>query len=652
MSGIPGLFYRTGEPLDRDGQRLLSAMVAAAPHRGPDGTRLWTEGCVALAHQQLRALTEDPLGEQPLVDHRHGLAITFDGRLDNRAALLSDLGGTPATSCSDASLALAAYREWGTACPARLEGDFVFAIWDRQSRRMFCARDRIGIKPFYYYADASRFLWGSEIGQVLAAGVAPEPNEGMVAEYLAHAISSQSETLYRGIMRLPPAHAMTVTAHRIDIQPYWRLELSTGIDHATDQEYAEHFRSIFDGAVSQRLRARSTVGAYLSGGLDSSSVVGTAAALGARPQTFSLVYPHTPSADESSYIDAVVAKWGLRGHKVTAGPIDRARCHGRVRARRDVLDLPADHEGETLSFAMRDRGMRVMLTGVGGDYGLTGSVYRYADLLRSWDFGALLEQIKVDRRTAGGDWSASYLFAFGLRPLIPQPWRTAVRPLARRLGWVPAPPGWIPEAFARRVSLADRVRPPVPESGGGDFSRRDILSTFRSGWASRLLETAERAAAEFGIDERHPFFDRRVVEFVLALPDTQRRLGQTTKYVLRGAMGDRLPPCVRDRVDKADFSPVVPRAIEAIGGREFFEDLTIARLGWVDQSCVIEMYRRANRLLAAADPDYCIPMFRLWMIAGVELWYRAVFVEGIGHGRAQERQAGGCWSPRAVLRTR
>ncbi len=614
-------------------------MVAAAPHRGPDGVRTWGDARVVLGHQQLRSVPEEPVGEQPLLDVAHGLAITFDGRLDNRDVLTPDPAGSLA-SVSDAALVLSAYRQWGTECAAHLEGDFVFAIWDSSRRLVFCARVRMGIKPFYYFLDLRRFLWGSEIGQILAAGVTRAPNEAMVAEYLAHAISSEAETLYRGIMRLPAAHSLTVTADRVDIRRYWQLNLSAEIHHATDREYAEHFRSVFDTAVRCRLRATRPVGAYLSGGLDSSSVVGTAAALGAAPETFSLVYPHAPSADESPYIDAVVARWGLVGHKVAVGPIDGAACRAHVDRRLDVLDLPADHEGEDLSFAMRDRGMRVMLTGVGGDYGLTGSQYHYADLLRAWDFGGLVRQVMDDRRHPDGGWSATDFLAFGVRPLIPQPWRTAVGPLARRLGWVPGLPDWLPARFADRVNLVDRIRPRAPDVETADFSRRDVWSAFRSGWASRLLETAERAAAEFGIDERHPFFDRHVVELVLAIPERQRWRGQITKYVLRGAMGDRLPSCVYHRLDKADFSPVLPRAIEAVGGRRLYDRLRIGDLGWVDQRRVREMYQRAHGLLNAGDAGYCAPMFRLWMIAGVELWYRSVFGEGTEHGAPEDGETG------------
>ena len=472
MSGIPGLFHRTGPLDDRDARRVLHAMVAAAPHRGPDGTRSWSDERVALGHQQLRVLPEDVVGEQPLLDASRSLAITFDGRLDNRDALLSHVGDPQFASRCDAGLVLAAYRQWGNGCPARLEGDFVFAIWDRARRLVFCARDRMGIKPFYYYLDVHRFLWASEIGQVLAAGVPREPNESMVAEYLSHTISSQAETLYRGVMRLPAAHAMTVTADGVDIQRYWQLDLSAEVRHATDREYAEHFRSVFDTAVRCRLRAAVPVGAYLSGGLDSSSVVGTAAALGAPPETFSLVYPQTPGADESAYIDAVIARWGLVGHKVAVGPIDGDACRAHVRARLDVLDLPADHEGEGLSFAMRDRGMRVMLTGVGGDYGLSGSLYHYADLLRARNFGGLIRQVAADRRHPDRGWSPS-------QPLRLR--RAAAHPaaVANSRASAGAPP-WMgarsPRLDARRLRQPRRPRGPdsaeAASRGFGDRAHR------------------------------------------------------------------------------------------------------------------------------------------------------------------------------------
>jgi asparagine synthase (glutamine-hydrolysing) len=621
LSGIPGCFRRDGAPADPG---LLQAMFRAAPHRGPDGNRSWIDGPAALGYQQLCVSAEDPQGTQPLDDAAHGLSVVFDGRLDNREHLQRRLGAL-LTGHSDAALVLAAYLEWGERSPAYLLGDFVFVVWDARRGAIFCARDVMGVKPFYYAVDAHRFVWGSELAQVLAGGVPCEPNEGMIAELLAHNPTSHTDTLYRDVFRLPAAHSLTVTPDRVRMERYWQFDLTKTLRYRRDEEYGAHLASLFDEAVRCRLRVSVPIGSYLSGGLDSSSVVGTACALGAGIETFSLVYPFTPSADESRYIDDVVAHWQLHAHKVAVGPVDGTRCRELVRRRADVMDLPADHEGECLSVAMRDRSMRVVLTGMGGDYAFGGSFFHYADLLRAGDLVGLARQLRADAHHPDIGWSPSALFACGVRPLIPRSWRKRVRPLARRLGWMPPPPAWVDPRLAARVSLEDRLR--STEMDGGAVESAFLLEQLQHGWTYRILETAERAAAEYGIEERHPFFDRRVMEFALAIPDTQRWQGVRTKYVLRQAMQQRLPVSVYDRLDKGDFSPVVPRAVEAIGGAGLFDALRIADLGWVNQSTISEMYRTGRKFYQADDERYCPLMFRLWMVAGVELWYRAKFLD-------------------------
>jgi asparagine synthase (glutamine-hydrolysing) len=622
VNGIAGVFHRDGRTVD---PACFGRMLSAAAYRFPRGTRFRIEQGLALS--------------SPVLDSRRDLAIAFHGRLDDRSGLIGRLGPDwRAHGVSDEALVLDAYARWGERCPIHLLGDFAFAIWDGRHRRLFCARDIMGMKPFFYLLDPRTFAFGSDVRQLLASGyVSPEPNEGLVGEYLARKICSHHETLFRNILRLPAAHAMSIDAADARMVRYWRLDPAAELRHATDAEYAEQCQTLFRESVACRLRGSGPiVASYLSGGIDSSSVVGMTAALGHPLETFSLVFPDNPLADESGYIDDVVGKWSLTAHKLVAPRYDGARCRTLVDERADVPDLPPDLVAECLLARIRDRSLHVTLTGVGGDYLFGGSLYHYAELLKKGALVALARQFLSDARMSDVGWSPSQLFLSGIRPLLPGALKHAVRPLARRLGWVPpvAPP-WIAPALSRRVGLEDRLRAGRPRSAGVSTGRGEVLAMLESGWPSRIHECVERAGVEHGVDHRHPFFDRRLVEFAVALPEAQRWQGEQTKFVLRQAVRAWLPDSVYQRKTKGDFTDIVPEALAAIGGKDLLDHLHIASsCGWVRQPAVSAAYRHALRLFERREDEAAGLVNDLWMMAGVELWYRSVFVEGGSHARA------------------
>ncbi len=215
MSGIAALYNLDGRPVE---PALLRRMTDVIAHRGPDGAGVLTDGAVGLGHRMLRT-TPESLGErQPLTDETGEFAITFDGRIDNRDELLAGLraAGARLEAGTDAELVLRAYQAWGEDSPRRLLGDFAFVIWDKRQRRLFCARDQLGVKPFYYQRDERTFRCGSELHQLLQdPAVKREPNEGMVGEYLATVVTTLEETLYRGVFRLPPGHLLVAEPARL-----------------------------------------------------------------------------------------------------------------------------------------------------------------------------------------------------------------------------------------------------------------------------------------------------------------------------------------------------------------------------------------------------------------------------------------------------
>jgi len=621
MSGLIGIWNLDGQPID---PWLVRMMTDAIAHRGPDGSGHWTDQSVALGHRMLYTTAESLRETQPLADETNTLCLALDGRVDNREEIKAALAarGVTLRTDTDAELVLKAYECWGGDCPKHILGDFAFVIWDGWNQRLFCARDPMGSKPFYYYMDAHVFLCASELQPILAhPAVERKCNDGMVGEYLANAIISQEETLYRAIFRLPPAHSLLVRSGRLWKERYWGIDPTKTVVYKTDREYADHFRELFQESVRCRLRSHGPVGSYLSGGLDSSSVVGMAQHVyrqGASAdfgfETFSLIFPGW-GCDESAYIHDVGQMWGVPSHTVRPPLQDRAYFADCAQQSQDFPGYPNGTMGNSLRVAARARGIRVLLTGGGGDEWLTGSLQHAADLLRKFRMRSMLHRIGSDSGLSRLLDLTHAALAFGLQPLMPPTWQRAIRRMRGRDGIPP----WIDESFARRISLADRLAVAPPPLRFPTYAQMDICSTLSSGWWPHHSEIEERAASRFGIEERHPLTDRRIVEFALAIPETQRWRGTRTKFVLREAMRGLLPETVRERQTKAEFSSVFLQAFQTLDGLRFFEGLDIASIGWVKEQRVCSMYREAAD--PRADRSDSFPnSWPLWMIVGIELW--------------------------------
>lgn len=625
MSGIAGVFHRDGRPADT---ARLHRMAQALAHRGPDGSNVQIDGALGLAHLVLHTTPESVNERQPLANHSGSLWITFDGRLDNRDHLARALGDSPLCgSVSDAALVLRAYERWAEGAVERLVGDFAFALWDRRRRELLCVRDPLGIRPFYYQADALAFRWASEPRALFADGaLTPRPNEGFIAECLAAEPLNRAETLFSGVFRLPPAHLMIVSADSLRTTRYWDPD-PPELHCRDDEEYGERFREVFDQAVADRLRVAGPVGAHLSGGLDSSAVVGTAVVLHregrAAPsglETLSLRFPGR-EYDEGAYIDAVVDWCGMRANLVSPTWPDRRALLASLDRSRDLPDFPT---GESLMRPLFDlaasKRIRVVLTGVGGDQWIAGSPFYYADLIRRGRWLTLARALRTAEPDSELGWTWRQVVQTGLVPLLPHAARRAGRLVLRRR----AVPGWIDPAFARRIDLESRLRVSGLGSSRGDYARADLRRLLTSGWEVLTNELLERGASWRGIEYRHPFYDRRLVELALSLPEAQRQRGSHTKFVLRTAMRGRLPEQVRLRIAKVNLSEIYLHALGALGGERAFGRLSIAEAGWVDAARLSAMYRDALARAACGDGGYGAHMVPLWMVLAVESWFRRV----------------------------
>lgn len=632
MSGLAGIYHLDGRPVDRT---LVERMTHRVAHRGPDGSGYLVTGPVGIGHAMLQTTPESLSERQPWQDESGTICLALDGRIDNREDLILSLrtAGFHLRADTDAELMLRAYQYWGEHCPEHVIGDFALVVWDGSRRQLFCARDVLGLKPFYYCHHGTSFYWASEIPPFFEHEAIPRrPNEAMIAEFLSSMVVTNTETLYEGIARLAPAHVLMVDSNGIKTRRYWTIAPHRRIEYAKDDDYAQHFLELFSKAVRCRLRSHRPIGLELSGGLDSSSVVSFLQAASQthpqgndRFQTFSLVFPGLP-CDERPFIDDVIAQGPFHSHHIIPETPNLDCLIQDVHRYQDFPDHPNGVMNTPLRALAQRQGCRVLLTGSGGDEWLTGSFFHYADLIRTWRFGSLLRRLRADRplycEQLSPDLLALPLVQFGLLPLIPQACRNLGKQLLRRTN----APDWISETFWRRTHMQERIRRASFRSRGCSYAQEDLFRSTTHGLGIHGIEVDERTSASFGLESRHPFNDRRLIEFALALPEEQRWRDKP-KFILRQVLGGMLPSSVRERVDKADFSCIFAMVLidESIGA--IFRSLSVASMGWVDGSKVWADYQMMKTRYNGGDETYRMSVSSLWMILGIELWFRTLFLK-------------------------
>jgi len=580
MCGIAGIVEGRDRPVDA---RLLEAMTNQLVHRGPDG-----EGYVLLApgqhekplavagplsqtmgrgevpyrvgfgHRRLAVLDLSPLGHQPMGSEDGWQWITYNGEIYNAPELRRELSalGQRFRSHSDTEVLLAAYRQWGPSCLSRLNGMFAFALWDGREQALFCARDRFGIKPFYYRLEGGRLAFASEIKALLQDPACKRvPNDRAVFEYLTAARQDHTtETFFEGIHQLAPGDWMIVRPGwdgrdgqvAIEGGRWWHLP--AGMARVGLAEAAARTRELLEDSVRLQLRADVPVGSCLSGGLDSSSIVCLMSRLlegRATPRTFSSCH-EDPRFDERPFIRAVQAQTGVANEAVfpRAGALFAA-LPGVIWHQEEPFAGTSILAQWSVMGAAGEAGLKVLLDGQGADEllcgypGFMGS--RLADLARGGRWMEGLQEWRAWRRMHGA--LPPTALAGLARGFLPA--GAAARLRSRLLGdrrWLAAP-------FARRWQGEAQA---FPEPPGLSLVERQMRRAVTEDLPA-LLHYEDRNAMAFSVETRLPFLDHRLVEWLAGLPPEAKLHRGVTKVVLREAMTGILPEDVRRRRDKMGF---------------------------------------------------------------------------------------------------
>jgi len=562
MSAIAGIYEpEQGNSILEQGNRLMRSLSAFPC----DASHGWHNGAVFLGcHNQW--ITPESVGESnPRFDTELNLSITADAIIDNRAELFSLLQVNTAErgTMTDCELIALAYRKWGTAAPQYLIGDFAFMIWDALEGRMFGARDFSGSRTLYYNWNGSRFAFCTIIEPLLALpGVNEELNEQWLAQYLAIAATvdcmDTSITVYRHIAQLQPSHSITIEGNQIILDRYCRLTAGERLRLRSNEQYVEAFREVYQEAVSSRLRTHKGVGAQLSGGLDSGSVVGFAAnalrGTGKTLQTFSYVpiegfIDYTPGyqiPNEKAFIQSTVRHvGGIEDHYFDfAGKDPYTEIDGML----ETMEMP--YKFYRNSFWLKGmfeeagkRGLGILLNGGRGNLTISWgeAIPYYADLLKKLRWIKMMRGLKKLSMTMGTG-RAALLSSVGREafPVIEK-----LRPI---LQTYQLPPLIHPE-FARRTNVYEKLS----EYGIDDTGWLTVKNAFdnrrdhfeQTCYWNTSNTIASKLSLRYGVWKRDPTNDLRVIRFCLSLPEEQYVRDGMNRALIRSASEQILPDDVR-----------------------------------------------------------------------------------------------------------
>ncbi len=617
MCGIAGALAPHGFDDPGGVATRLQAMAAAVAHRGPDGRGVWHDREAGLAATRLAIVDLSRAGQQPMLDEAVGTAIAYNGEAYNFRDLRRELEarGHAFRSGTDTEVVLAGYGEWGDGVVTRLRGMFAFAIWDAPRRRLLLARDRVGQKPLYYAWLDGTLLFGSEIKALLAwPGMPRRPHLPALHHYLSFRYVPGVETAFAGVTRLPPAHTLVVEAGRAGApRRYWSRPAPGPPSGAGGRPAAGAIRDLFDESVRLRMAADVPVGAFLSGGIDSSSVVAAMAGVATEPvRTFTIGFDDA-SIDEREGARLVAERYGTQ-HVELAGDVDVT----------EVLPQIVWHYGEPyadpvaiptyLLAAAARRHCKVVLTGDGGDEAFLGYRRHAAARLAAWLDVAPPAARRGAARAAARWAPAGYLRRFAGQ--LDQP------PAVRHAAWTTYIADDVKaELYDGRMRqyLAATAADVVGSAFADDADPAVQAANADLDWflPDDLLVRLDVATMAHGLEGRSPFLDHKLLELVLALPAGVRLRGLRTKALLRSVMADRLPAALRRRPKLGFPMPLGlrrPAAEQLV--RDALADKSVRERGLFDPAAVRRLVERHFAGHAELENE-------LWELTMLELWHRA-----------------------------
>ncbi|QRM27236.1 asparagine synthase (glutamine-hydrolyzing) [Microvirga sp. VF16] len=658
MCGIVGAFSLSGEPIDVN---VLQRMNDLQSHRGPDGEGFllgWLNGDkteqalvrntaefernnrveIALGHRRLAILDLMDRGLQPMTVGEGRIWIVFNGEIYNHLELKTKLEacGYTFTTRTDTEVLLQAYRHWGEDCLSHIEGMYAFAIWDGRRGQLFCARDRFGIKPFYYAMVNGYFVFASEIKALLAfPGVGAVADDEAVLSFLTHGNCDYGErTMFRGVKALPASNCISIEirSNKLLQRSYYQLK-PTMVRNLSDDEQIERLRELLVGTVRKHLISDVRIGSCLSGGLDSSAVVSlignicrnypeAASAVGDKLRTFTSCYEYR-ELDERNYALAVADAVGAEPQLVFPSAEDFWTDFERFAWHQDMPSGGLSFYAQwRVMRAAKEAGVKVLLDGQGGDEVFGGyAKFRYAylvSLLRSRRFPTLIgeaaamvrhgDRYVLDLRNGYRYLPKSLRRLFNvdsaLKDTIRTDWDKVVSDRS-----TPATRWWLNASGSQDSSLSNL----------GTMMQRIQIDDIFIDTLPQLLRFEDRSSMAFSIEARVPLLDRQLVEHGISLPDNLKVRDGWSKFAIRKAMQGLMPEPVRLRKSKLGFAAPdriwLSRDLRPQVGELIESNLRCQK--YIDPSALRQWYKSAKA--ERANTESYLGLFR---VMSLETWMR------------------------------
>ena len=623
MCGIAGFTRAVLESCDAP--RVLERMGASIRHRGPDAGDQYLDEHVGLRHQRLSIIDTSELGAQPMRSASGRFVIVYNGEVYNFPELRRELEaeGVRFRGHSDTEVILALYEKTGSDCLSRLNGMFAIAVWDRELKSLFLARDRLGKKPLYVWRSGQRLAFASEIKALLEVpGVERRLRPDAVKDFFAYQYVPDPKSIFENIEKLAPGHCMHVEASGVRTERWWDVSFATP-RHGDENDFAEELLALLDDSVRRRMLSDVPLGAFLSGGVDSSAVVGLMSANSETPVTTCAIGFESEAHDETVHAAAVARLFKTDHHEFTVG--------GDVEA--SLIEVAAffDEPFADPSFLptyfvsrMARRAVTVALAGDGGDESFAGyGKYLVEERERRWRgrlpaslrhdvLGPLGERLSGSARpslqrganllrslgasSADGFFICNSFFREDL-------WRRlATGPLARS---------------ARDHDPAENTRRHYAAADTDDPLGRALYTDLKTYLPGDILVKVDRMSMANSLECRAPFLDYRIVEFAASLPSEMKLRDGTSKYLLKRTLSRLLPDEILQRRKMGFVSPVADWLRHGL--RQPFERHVFAREAasaeLFDARLLGELWRRH-----LGGDDTCVS--ELWSIFMFELWWR------------------------------
>lgn len=628
MCGIVAVINFDGRPVDRD---LLIKMRDTMIHRGPDDSGIHVNGCVGLAHRRLSIIDLSPAGCQPLVNEDGLLSLVANGEVYNYIELRQNLErkGHRFSSLSDSETIIHQYEEEDIKCLSRFNGMFAFVLWDMRYQRVFAARDRIGIKPLYYYIDKRRCILASEIKAILAdPSVTRGPDYRGIADYYFAGRPLNGKTLFKSISELLPGHSLCadLRGRAVQTQKYWDLSFDYNFSR-TEERITEDLFHLIDNAVQMNCRSDARLGCHLSGGVDSSTVTAFASRHRKNLKAFCIKFSDDVRIDETAYAKHVAKNTGAKYYEDTPPAMSMARMLPLLMWH---MDLPMANVGGFSYFCvsrLARKHVKVSLTGHGGDELFAGYP---AQFLAAFNTMEMFPSDQDYQSTLGPNrWTK---FTAALR-------RKEMMPLARAfLGRLRNAQNdleslWI-RLHCRELPIRSSVfshdflklkdiegYSPVPEfigplqeAGTEEILDRCLYHDLKV-YLPSLLHLEDRVSMALSLESRVPLLDHHIAEYLATVPPDQKVPDKRPKHLLRMAAAPVLPEEVCERMDKRPFP--VPR--EVLYSQEM-KQLTTEVL--LSPKC-----KERGIFTEAALSEACRDLTKSWPLLNIELWCR-IFLDG------------------------